>query len=232
MKLKFLLILPALAVTAAATGQPPVAVGSASYASFPPAYKSKTDTHDGCRASNIESKQLWVDESVSSDLFDAASGHFTPNQPGTYRLTFACEPKLTATTYIDVVNLADANLALGCRAWASSSRGDDPSAVTDGLTTGKRWESEWKKDGEWIAVDLKHEFELTRVSSARLSMPLSMYGPPTGQPTICAVIASSSMLPELSSQLGETAQPLNRGQQRQRSALSRERSFAMKFHQK
>lgn len=65
--------------------------------------------------------------------------------------------------YIDAVNLADANLALGCRAWASSSRGDDPSAVTDGLTTGKRWESEWKKDGEWIAVDLKHEFELTRV---------------------------------------------------------------------
>lgn len=61
------------------------------------------------------------------------------------------------------MNLADANLALGCRAWASSSRGDDPSAVTDGLTAGKRWESEWKKDGEWIAVDLKHEFELTRV---------------------------------------------------------------------
>lgn len=61
------------------------------------------------------------------------------------------------------MNLADANLALGCRAWASSSRADDPSAVTDGLTAGKRWESEWKKDGEWIAVDLKHEFELTRV---------------------------------------------------------------------
>lgn len=176
MKLKFRLILPALAVTAAATGQTPVAVGSASYASFPP-------------ASNIESKQLWVDELVSSDLFDAASGHFTPDQPGTYRLTFACEPKLTATTYINAVNLADANLALGCRAWASSSRGDDPSAVTDGLTTGKRWESEWKIDGEWIAVDLKHEFELTRVSSARLSMPLSMNGPPTGQPMICAVIA-------------------------------------------
>lgn len=35
--------------------------------------------------------------------------------------------------------------------------------LTDGLTAGKRWESEWKKDGEWIAVDLKHEFELTRV---------------------------------------------------------------------
>lgn len=189
MKLKFLLILPALAVTAAATGQIPVAVGSASYASFPPAYKSKTDTHDGCRASNIESKQLWVDELVSSDLFDAASGHFTPDQPGTYRLTFACETKLTATTYIDAVNLADANLALGCRAWASNLRGDDPSAVTDGLTTGKRWESEWKIDGEWIAVDLKHEFELTRVSSVRLSMPLSMNGPPTGQPMICAVIA-------------------------------------------
>lgn len=103
------------------------------------------------------------DEPVSSDLFDAASGRFTPDEPGTYRLTFACEPKLTATVYIDAVNLADANLALGCRAWASSSRGDDPSAVTDGLTTGKRWESEWKKDGEWIAVDLKHEFELTRV---------------------------------------------------------------------
>ena len=61
------------------------------------------------------------------------------------------------------MNLADANLALGCRAWASSSRADDLSAVTDGLTAGKRWESEWKKDGEWIAVDLKHEFELTRV---------------------------------------------------------------------
>lgn len=68
MKLKFLLILPTLAVTAAAPGQTPVAVGSASYASFPPAYKSKTDTHDGCRASNIESKQLWVDESVSRPL--------------------------------------------------------------------------------------------------------------------------------------------------------------------
>ena len=61
------------------------------------------------------------------------------------------------------MNLADANLALGCRVCASSSRADDLSAVTDGLTAGKRWESEWKKDGEWIAVDLKHEFELTRV---------------------------------------------------------------------
>lgn len=100
----------------------------------------------------------------SSDQYDFATSSLTPTQAGSYSLDFALiGHDRHATANVKAVAIKDANLALGCRAWASSSRGDSPSAVTDGQTDGKRWESDWATDGEWIAIDLGKVYDLTSV---------------------------------------------------------------------
>lgn len=103
-------------------------------------------------------------EEVSDDTYNYDTSSLTPTQTGAYTLDFTPEGyELTAAASFKAVALTEANLALGCRAWASSSRGDSPTAVTDGNPDGKRWESEWGTDGEWIAIDLGRAYYLTNV---------------------------------------------------------------------
>jgi hypothetical protein len=89
--------------------------------------------------------------------YDPASQTFTASTVGSYRLQFSC-----AQAVVDVVNVADANLALGKTATATTTRDNNvASNVTDGNTS-TRWESEWT-DNQSITIDLESPYVLNRV---------------------------------------------------------------------
>lgn len=91
--------------------------------------------------------------------FDLESGVFTAGQPGTYTLDFNDG---MATLAITVVEITEANLALGQPASASTSRGANLAAMAVDGDSQTRWESD-EDDNQWIAVDLGELFLVDRV---------------------------------------------------------------------
>lgn len=89
--------------------------------------------------------------------YDSERGIFIAHQPGKYVVA-----ALGATGVVNVVALADANIALGKPTTASSVYGGNVATnATDGkLTT--RWESAWQ-DGQTLTVDLRKVYNLSRV---------------------------------------------------------------------
>ncbi|MDE6282732.1 MAG: discoidin domain-containing protein [Muribaculaceae bacterium] len=96
--------------------------------------------------------------STAIAAFNTATGEFTASRRGDYVIDFGGK----ATVEITVRDVAEANLAAGKSARASSSiGGNTPGKVTD-LDLSTRWESQ-SNDQEWIAIDLENRYILDRV---------------------------------------------------------------------
>lgn len=63
--IKLTLLLQAVLAAAMAPAQQPVAVGRGSYAAFPPTYKSRTADHGGSWATMMETREIYLDETVT-----------------------------------------------------------------------------------------------------------------------------------------------------------------------
>ncbi|MEE0979828.1 MAG: discoidin domain-containing protein, partial [Muribaculaceae bacterium] len=101
-----------------------------------------------------------VDPSIAS--FDAQEMLFTANQTGSYSVVIAAHG-LSATATVKVLDITEANLALGKPATASSSSGGNtPSKAVDGDPS-SRWESD-HADNQWLTVDLLNPFIINRVT--------------------------------------------------------------------
>ncbi|MBD5289857.1 MAG: hypothetical protein HDS26_04135 [Bacteroides sp.] len=98
---------------------------------------------------------------VSDDVakFDWNGMLFRGLVAGQYRLDFASMAEVT----VEVVDVVDANLAAGKRAWSSTSRDGNVAGKATDLDSVSRWESEWE-DNQWIAVDLGHRFLLDHIT--------------------------------------------------------------------
>lgn len=112
-----------------------------------------TDLNLQIRITEVMTGQI-VDESVAS--YSPFTGIFTSDKKGKYKIVM--NPG-GGVAIVDVVDLTEANLALGKPVIASSSVGGNlPSNINDGdIKT--RWESP-QRDGEWVAVDLRTPFIL------------------------------------------------------------------------
>lgn len=63
--IRLTLLLQAVVAAAMAPAQQPVAVGRGSYAAFPPTYKSRTADHGGSWATMMETREIYLDETVT-----------------------------------------------------------------------------------------------------------------------------------------------------------------------
>ena len=106
------------------------------------------------RVLDADGREVSTDEAA----FDTAAGMFRASVRGDYIIDFGGMARVEAV----VRDVAEANLAAGGTARASSSQGGNvPSNVTD-LNLESRWESA-AADGEWIAVELAGTFIIDRV---------------------------------------------------------------------
>lgn len=92
-------------------------------------------------------------------IFNLLTGIFTADRRGDYKLSFNGG---MAVATVSVRDVAEANLAAGKPARASSYVGGNNAAMAVDLNQETRWESN-SSDGEWIAVDLESTFVLNRV---------------------------------------------------------------------
>lgn len=97
---------------------------------------------------------------VGNDVasYDTAAGEFKARVRGDYLIDFGGKAKVE----VAVRDVAEANLAAGKSALASSSVGDNTASKVTDLDMTTRWESA-KSDSEWLAIDLDQPFVLDRV---------------------------------------------------------------------
>lgn len=108
---------------------------------------------------NIDPAAVKVDIEPEGATFDPATGIFTADLRGDYRLSFNGG---MAVAEVSVRNVSEANLAAGKPARASSYVGGNNAGCAVDLNMDTRWESN-SSDNEWIAVELGGAFMLNRV---------------------------------------------------------------------
>lgn len=107
----------------------------------------------------LDAASLTVTVAPEGAGYDASTGVFKADKRGDYTLDFNHG---MATALIQVRDVAEANLAAGKPARASSAEGGNIAAMAVDLNPETRWESA-HADNEWLAVDLGSAFVLNKV---------------------------------------------------------------------
>ncbi|MDE7380494.1 MAG: discoidin domain-containing protein [Muribaculaceae bacterium] len=110
---------------------------------------------------NVRISDIYANEEVGTEVafYDVQSGRFKATRKGTFKISINDGIGLAI---VKVVDLTEANLALGKPAVSSASYGANvASAVNDGNMQ-TRWESP-QKDKQWIKIDLQKTYILDRI---------------------------------------------------------------------